>query len=148
MSAFIFSDRDDVQAVHRAELPPNIKSEDALLDALSSALRFPDYFGDNWNALAECIRDLSWLPPGDLVLIHKDLPLADNRAALSIYLSILRNAVENWKTKGSNLIFASPEKPDSTGELALLAQRRFLVVFPSDTQSTVESLLAGGAEIC
>jgi len=142
MSEFIFNDRPDVNAVHRAELPSDIRGEDGLLDALSVALRFPDYFGKNWNALSECIRDLSWLPPGDVVLIHKDLPVADNRTALSIYLSILRNAARNWDTKGSNLIYASPEKLDATGERELLVKRKFLVTFPTNAESIVRRLLA------
>jgi hypothetical protein len=142
MSVFVFNDRADVKAVHRTELPLNIKTEGALLDALSVALSFPGYFGRNWNALEECIRDLSWLIPGDVVLIHKDLPLADDRAALVIYLSILRDAVGNWETKGSNLIYASPEKRDAAGECEMLVKRKFSVIFPTDTRSTVENVLA------
>jgi RNAse (barnase) inhibitor barstar len=143
MSAFIFTDQCKAEAVHRAELPAGINSEEALLDAISIALRFPDYFGRNWNALDECICDLSWLRPGDVILIHKDLPLANNRASLSIYLSILRNAVENWNTKGSNLIYASPERWDTSGERKLLVKRKFLVTFPRETKDIVERVLAG-----
>jgi hypothetical protein len=144
MCAFIFTDQVDVKAVHRAELPPCIKSEDALLEALFVALRFPDYFGGNWNALDECITDLSWLPPGDVVLIHKDLPLADNHASLSVYLSVLRNAAKNWDTKGSNLIYASPEKWDATGEREFLVKRKFSVTFPRSAEGVVRSVLAKG----
>jgi hypothetical protein len=142
MSAFVFNDRADVNAVHRAELPAGIKSENALLDALSVALHFPDYFGRNWNALDECICDLSWLSPGDVVLNHKDLPLAHNPASLSIYLCILSRAVGNWNTTGSNLIFISPEKRDVTGERESLVTRKLFVVFPANTQGTVERILA------
>ena len=142
MSVFIFNDQADAKAVHRAELPPSIKSEGALLDALSVALRFPSYFGRNWNALDECVRDLSWLPPGNVVLVHKDVPLTDNRASLAIYLSILRDAVGNWDKKGSNLIYASAEKWDASGKCELLVKRNFRVIFPTDTRSTVESVLA------
>jgi len=140
MRAFIFNDRVDLQAVHRVELPPNIKNVDALLDALSVAFRFPNYFGKNWNALEECIRDLSWLPPGDVVLIHKDLPLADNRDSLLIYLSILRDAAWNWETKGSNLIYASHNKWDATGEREFLVKRKFLAAFPANAKGVVRSL--------
>ena len=147
MSAFIFNDRADVTAVYQAELPPNIKSEDALLDALAEALRFPDYFGKTWSALDECIRDLSWLPPGDIVLIHKDLPLTDNRASLLIYMCVLRDAVENWDACGSNLIYACPESRETTGECELLAKRNLFVVFPPRTQSIVERLLTDAHDV-
>lgn len=142
MSAFIFNKQGKANVVHRAELPAGIKSEGALLDALSVAFQFPDYFGGNWNALDECIRDLSWLPPGDVMLSHEDVPLAVDRASLSTYLSILKDAVEKWNTTGSNLIFVSPEKRDVTGEHALLMKRKLLVVFPLETQHVVQSILA------
>lgn len=89
-------------------------------------MRFPDYFGNNWNAVDECICDLSWLSPGDVVVIHKDLPLVDNRVSLSIYLSVLRDAVGSWATKGSNLIYASPEKWDASGKNKSLVRRKSL----------------------
>ena len=41
-----------------------------LLEALSAALSFPDYFGFNWDAADECLRDLSqWLPAQGYVLV-------------------------------------------------------------------------------
>src|SRR5699024_7231387 len=36
------------------------KSE--ILTRIASALIFPDWFGHNWDALADCLGDLSWLP--------------------------------------------------------------------------------------
>jgi RNAse (barnase) inhibitor barstar len=36
-------------------------------------MRFPAYFGFNWDAFRDCITDLSWLPIQDgLVLIYKN----------------------------------------------------------------------------
>ena len=41
-----------------------------LLDELAAALQFPYYFGENLNALEECLHDLSWLPaPAHALLI-------------------------------------------------------------------------------
>lgn len=39
----------------------NLASADQLFDAFRKALQFPDYFGFNWNALVDMMRDLSWL---------------------------------------------------------------------------------------
>ena len=33
-----------------------------LLARIARTLRFPDWFGHNWDALADCLCDLSWLP--------------------------------------------------------------------------------------
>ena len=142
MSVFIFSNPPEIKGVYRAEVPADIKNKSALTDALFEALQFPDYFGRNWDALDECICDLSWLPPGDVILIHRDLPLSEDRALLSVYLRILERAVEKLSTTGSNLIFVSPENWDATAERALLVKRKLLVVFPPNTQHVVYSVLA------
>lgn len=118
---FIFGNEVETRAAYQAEVPVGIKSKTALLEALFVALRFPDYFGGNWDALEECIRDLSWLPSGDVVLRHRDLPMPEDRPSLSIYLQILKEAVEKWKTSG---------------------ERRLLVVFPPDVQGVVRTILA------
>lgn len=121
MSAFIFNNQDKVRAVHRGEVPAGITSKAVLMEALFEALKFPDYFGSNWDALWECICDFSWLPDGDVVLSHQDLPLSEDRASLSTYLSILKDAVEKWSATG---------------------KRKLLVMFPADTESIVTSVLA------
>jgi len=43
-----------------------------LLRRLATTLSFPASFGHNWDALADCLRDLSWLPEWGhaLVLDH------------------------------------------------------------------------------
>jgi len=142
MSALIFDDQFHEKTVLQAEVPVGIQSEAVLMDALYNALRLPDYFGGNWDALDECICDLSWLPPGDVILKHKDLPLSENRKSLSIYLDVLKCAVEEWSTNGSNLIFASPEKWDASGERESLVKRNFFAMFPPNTEATVRSILA------
>lgn len=142
VSAFIFSDKEQPAVAHRAELPVEIEGKPALMRALSVALRFPDYFGGNWDALEECIRDLSWLPAGCVVLLHKDLPLAEDQPSLSTYLSILHGAVESWNRMGSNLLSASPEGADGSGGDRLLARRELLVVFPPSARTAVRRMLA------
>jgi len=121
MSTFIFDNQGQAEVVHRAELPAGIQSKAALLNALSDAFCFPDYFGSNWDALEECIRDLSWFPAGDVILSHQDLPLSQDLPSLSTYLSILKNAVEKW---------------NATGE------RKLLVIFPPQTESIVRRVLS------
>jgi RNAse (barnase) inhibitor barstar len=37
----------------------DIETEKALHDYLFKALRFPDYYGSNWDAFDECIRDVT-----------------------------------------------------------------------------------------
>ena len=37
-----------------------VDSKISLLDTLNTVMAFPAYFGRNWDALEECINDLSW----------------------------------------------------------------------------------------
>src|SRR5260221_8444864 len=76
-------------------LPSNIKSKEALLAMLATQFNFPDYFGENWDAFDECIRDLSWLPIGEVKVKHADVPLANDVRNAKIYLEILRGAVRD-----------------------------------------------------
>lgn len=46
------------------------RDKDQMLDAIANALRFPEWFGHNWDALADCLLDLGWLPaPGYVIIL-------------------------------------------------------------------------------
>jgi Barstar (barnase inhibitor) len=42
--------------------------EEELLDGLAKTFQFPSYWGRNWDAVDECLRDLEWLPARGCVL--------------------------------------------------------------------------------
>jgi RNAse (barnase) inhibitor barstar len=46
-----------------------VRSKDEFYDAVAAALSFPAWFGRNLDALHDCLRDLSWLPSGEHVLV-------------------------------------------------------------------------------
>ena len=83
--------RDDSAMVVR--LPPGVRSKQKLLAILADKLRFPGYFGGNWDALEECLADFSWLPAGQRVaIVHEDLPFGAGGENRGIYLSVLAGA--------------------------------------------------------
>ena len=46
------------------------RDKTTLIDALAAALKSPDTFGHNWDALADSLGDLGWLPaPGYMLLL-------------------------------------------------------------------------------
>lgn len=87
----------------------------ALLEALALALRFPGYFGHNWDALEECLRDLSWIEARRVRIVHTVTP------PFAAYVAVLRAACEAWGE-------GDPHQLE--------------VVFPSVERRRVEQLLA------
>jgi RNAse (barnase) inhibitor barstar len=74
-----------------ARLPGRLRRREDLFRTLETELRLPAYFGHNWDALEECLRDLSWLGAEQgVTLLHEHLPLADGRQRQT-YIQILRN---------------------------------------------------------
>lgn len=68
--------------------------KDELLQRLAISLRLPATFGYNWDALADCLRDLHWIPAWGHVLLfdHVDELRRAAEADYDILLGILDDA--------------------------------------------------------
>ncbi len=85
-----------VKQAHVAVIPPGIRGKAALFRCLIQQLDLPEHFGANWDALDECLRDLSWIEQRRVVLFHEALPDLEPRD-LTTYLEILRDAIVDWR---------------------------------------------------
>jgi hypothetical protein len=66
-----------------------------VLAELARAIEAPDWFGHNWDALADALGDLSWRPaPGYVLLLHGEHPGEETLA------DILKATVEFWQKQG------------------------------------------------
>ena len=91
-------------------IPATLSSKADLLAILAEQLSFPDYFGENWDALDEMLRDLSWLEPKRIVLAHESMPTQIGEDNLRIYRDILLNSATHWKSLGEReLIVIFPD---------------------------------------
>ncbi len=65
-----------------------------LLRRMAASLQFPSSFGFNWDALADCLRDLRWLPGwGHALLLEHAEDLRSAAAAdFDVLLGILDDA--------------------------------------------------------
>jgi hypothetical protein len=77
------------------------RSKADLLASLAAALRFPPYFGMNWDALSDGLTDLSWKGAVGYVVLCRGLRAwldanpTDGRTAVSVFQS----AVEHWRQR-------------------------------------------------
>lgn len=78
-------------------VPAGLRSKAELLETLAVLLQFPDWYGANWDALSDMLRDLSWLEDDQLLLRHEDFPLEEDERRT--YLSVLRDAVRTWRSR-------------------------------------------------
>ena len=96
-----------------------------MIALLADRLQFPAWNRHNWDAFEEALRDLSWLPPGPVTLIHADLPFGAGGKNRGIYLSILREASRFW-----------------SGD----PQRQLTTVFPQEVAAAASAALASAEE--
>lgn len=77
----------------------NDKAE--VLDRFAQALRFPEWFGENWDALADCLGDLSWWPADGYLLLldHAGAWRAADGDAFAMLLDVLNEAAGHWSAR-------------------------------------------------
>lgn len=113
------------------KIPVGVSSKSALLAVFARAGKFPGYFGGNWDAFLDCLRDFEWIQEKKIVIAHDDLPLISVPTECRTYLEILRDAVDDWSRPSSR---PHVEKGFPAHELR--------VIFPAHVQSTVSELLS------
>jgi len=71
----------------------------ALLERVAGALEFPQWFGGNWDALEDCLTDLSWTKAeGHVLLIENAAVLpADDQG---VFADVLAAAAAYWAERG------------------------------------------------
>lgn len=76
-----------------------VRDKSALFERLAAALELPTWFGHNWDALADCLGDLSWRPAdGYLILLeHCDGIRASHGADFATALQVFAAASDAWR---------------------------------------------------
>jgi len=103
-----------VEAVRGSELsfaiiPISEKTE--LMQTIAKALGFPHWFGGNWDALEDCLTDLSWREAaGHVLLLEGSQGLPEDDAG--ILIDVLTAAAEFWAGQGKPFfaVFVDPKR--------------------------------------
>ena len=75
------------------------QDKETMLGRLAAALALPEWFGGNWDALEDCLADLSWRAGSGHVVLFKaqgELPAED----FGMLLEVLAAAAEHWAARG------------------------------------------------
>jgi hypothetical protein len=76
---------------------PAAASKDAILEATAAALAFPGWFGRNWDALEDCLTDLSWQDAAGHVVVFAGVEPSDEAGIL---IDVLASAAAFWASRG------------------------------------------------
>ena len=88
-------------ALFEAELAA-VHNKGGFLTAVAQAIHVPNGFGNNWDALADALGDISWQPASGYVLLLRNggeamgLPATD----LGVATEILADTVSFWRSQG------------------------------------------------
>ena len=99
--------------------------QDDLFSEVSSALQFPWYFGENWDALDECMKDLDWFPtPNGIYVVITDakMVLRDDGQDLEVFVDCLNSMIdefsvpialgESWDRPALPCVISLADEPD------------------------------------
>ncbi|MFD8888215.1 barstar family protein [Streptomyces erythrochromogenes] len=94
-----------------------VRGKAGLMRRCGEALRLPEWFGGNWDALADVLQDLSWLPDagaaaGRLVAVTSWSGYAGARPSeWETFVEVLEEAVDFWREQepGLTVVLAEPE---------------------------------------
>lgn len=110
----------------------------ALFDEVAAALQFPLYFGENWDALDECLADLGWLPRTHgfvLVIVDAGRVLEAEPDLLRVFVDSLVRAADEWS------------RPVAEGEWWHRPAVPFHVVLPVESPPALERWRMVGAQV-
>ena len=117
------------QAVHAAHFGwlqadfGESKDITAILEKVGKDLRLPDWYGANYDALSDCLSDLSWnTAPGYVLLISgADELHAHDEAAFDTLNDVLTAVIENWQQEKIPFWVFYDMRPNGLAALPTLA---------------------------
>ena len=84
-----------------------IEDKQTFLTEFAEKLKFPNYFGMNWDAFSDCLTDLSWIDSGnDFLIVYKNSQKfrAHQPEDWQIANEILLEAMDYWNEQGKKMV--------------------------------------------
>ena len=106
-------------------------TEQGGFDEISAASQFTYYFGNNWDALDECINDLEWMPADNYVFVFFDFDVILREwepETVEILLRVFHDAAIEWSV------------PVKIGEAWDRDAKPFHIIFHQERNADIEVL--------
>ena len=89
----------------------DVTEKTALLRRIAAQLGFPAWFGENWDALEDCLTDLSWRQAQGHVLVLEGFQFLPEEE-LGVLIDVLIKAAEFWAGQGKPFfaVLIDPER--------------------------------------
>jgi len=90
----------ELQFLHRRIDLIGCSDKDVALARIAQGLEFPEWFGRNWDALADCLSDLEWLEPADGYVLALDNAQELRAASLDDFatlIEVLDDVASAWR---------------------------------------------------
>lgn len=93
-------------------------TKQGFLKAIAGVFRFPDYFGENWDALADCLIDLAWCKSKGYVILIENAEgfTATSPQEMSTACNIMEDAASHWKEQGTPFFVVLAKKGEGSGQ--------------------------------
>jgi RNAse (barnase) inhibitor barstar len=83
-----------------------IEKKDQFLNHAAVALKFPDYFGKNWDAFYDCLTDMDWVDAEGYAIYfdHTNAFAEHHESQLETVIELFQDAVDFWKGEGKSML--------------------------------------------
>ncbi len=84
-----------------------IEDKQTFLTEFAEKLKFPRYFGINWDAFSDCLTDLSWIDSGnDFLIVYNNSHNFRTHQPEDWHIAnaILLEAMDYWTEQGKKMV--------------------------------------------
>ncbi len=98
----------------------DVTDKDQFLGRCAEALYFPDYFGKNWDALDDCLTDMSWHEAGGYLILFRncDAFAVESPEDFETALQVFNDSAEFWREQGKLFLVLVQGEAAETWDLA------------------------------